>query len=263
MAIKAVLFDLDDTLIVDEAVTKDALHATAALASEQHGTDQTVFLSDAARLGKAFWEASPSHRYCLEIGIIDHECLWGDFPGDNPEVVTLRKWARNYRRALFDAVLRAQEISDEDAAEALAREFASSRRRLQRLMPDARETLARLRISRRIALLTNGDSGLQREKITASGLGKFFDAIAISGECGVGKPRAEIFHALLAELALEPNEAVMVGNSLERDIAGAKNAGLAGAIWLRVPGSEEPADVLPDHTIDGLHELPALLDPLK
>ena len=259
MAIKAVIFDLDDTLIVDEAVTKEAMRATAALASKHHGTDQTLFLSDASRLGKSLWDSSPSHGYCLEIGIIDHECLWGEFPGGKPEVAALREWSLNYRGALFDAVLRSQGISDEDAADSLARAFAESRRRLQRLMPDARETLARLRTSHRIALLTNGDSGLQREKITASGLGKFFDAIAVSGELGIGKPCAGIFHALLAELGLKADDAVMVGNSLERDVAGAKNAGLAASIWLRVPGSEEFANVVPDHTVDGLHELPALI----
>ncbi len=260
MAIKAVIFDLDDTLIVDEAITKDAMLATAELATRLHGTSQAAFLADAARLGRAQWEASPVHRYCTEIGIIDHECLWGDFPGDAPETATLREWSLHYRGALFDAVLRAQGISDEDAADALADAFADSRRRLQRLMPDAKETLARLQGRYRIALLTNGDSAMQREKIAASGLGKFFDAVVVSGELGIGKPHAGVFCAVLAQLELTESEAAMVGNSLHRDIAGAKNAGLAAAIWLRVAGSEEFADVEPDHTIDGLFALPALID---
>jgi FMN phosphatase YigB (HAD superfamily) len=51
----------------------------------------------------------------------------------------------------------------------------------------------------------------------------------------------------------------MVGNSLERDIAGALNAKLAAAIWIQVPGSEERAEVAPHHTIRGLHEIPALV----
>lgn len=262
MAIKAVIFDLDDTLIVDEATTKEAMRAASELALKLHGIDRTAFLADAARMGKSLWEASPSFGYCLDIGIIDHECLWGEFPGDKPETAALREWATGYRDALFDAVLRAHGISDEDAADSLAQEFAASRRRLQRLMPDATETLARLQASYRLALLTNGDSGLQREKIAASGLGKFFDAVAVSGEIGIGKPDAGIFCALLAELGLAGSEAVMVGNSLERDIAGAKNAGLAASIWLRVSGSEEFADTVPDYAIDGLHELPAIIDSL-
>jgi FMN phosphatase YigB (HAD superfamily) len=51
----------------------------------------------------------------------------------------------------------------------------------------------------------------------------------------------------------------MVGNSLERDILGARNAGIT-SIWLKVPGSEEHAAVEPEFTITGLAELPALLE---
>jgi putative hydrolase of the HAD superfamily len=54
----------------------------------------------------------------------------------------------------------------------------------------------------------------------------------------------------------------MVGNSLERDIAGARNAGLR-SIWIRVPGSEEHAEVAPDHTVTALSEIPAILADLQ
>jgi FMN phosphatase YigB (HAD superfamily) len=50
----------------------------------------------------------------------------------------------------------------------------------------------------------------------------------------------------------------MVGNSLERDIAGARNAGIR-SVWIRVPGSEEQAEVVPDHTITALSEIPSIL----
>jgi len=155
--------------------------------------------------------------------------------------------------------LAAQEQPDEDLAEKLSAHFSTERRRLQRLMPDAVETLVRLKATHKVALLTNGAPDLQREKIAASGLGPHFDAIAVSGERGVGKPKPEIFQMLLADLGVTADRAVMVGNSLERDIAGALNANLAAAIWIQVPGSEERADVAPHHTIRGLHEIPALV----
>ena len=112
-----------------------------------------------------------------------------------------------------------------------------------------------------LALLTNGAPDLQREKIAASGLEPFFKAIAVSGEHGIGKPKPEIFHRLHRELEVSPEEVVMVGNSLERDIAGARNAGIR-SIWVRVPGSEEHADVTPDHTIISLAEIPEILNRL-
>jgi putative hydrolase of the HAD superfamily len=126
-------------------------------------------------------------------------------------------------------------------------------------MPDAVETLVRLKPTYKIALLTNGAPDLQREKIAASGLAGYFDAIAVSGEHGIGKPRPEIFDILLGEIGVPRDRAVMVGNSLERDIAGALNSQLAAAVWLQVSGSEEHADVKPHHTIRGLHEIPALV----
>jgi len=258
MPTRAIIFDLDDTLIVDEAISREAMQATAALAFRQHGADSVTFRADAARLGAAIWREGPLRERCAALGITMEECLWGHFKTDAP----LRDWALAARVRLFDAVLRAQEIEDGSAAAELSAEFSSARRKLQRLMPDAAETLARLKPVFKLGLLTNGDSSLQREKIAACGLAPFFDFTVVSGEFGIGKPRPEIFHAILDGLEVDAAHAAMVGNSLERDILGARNAGLATGIWLQVPGSEEFADVTPDHTITGLHGLPKLLEPV-
>jgi putative hydrolase of the HAD superfamily len=260
MALEAILFDLDDTLVVDEAVSREALASTAALAARESGIDTSRFATDVHRIGSTLWREGPCHAYTRAIGISFHECLWGRFEGDTAELTALREWSHAYRVEVFAAALRSQEIPDSELAADLSAHFAAERRRLQRLMPDALETLVRLKATRKIALLTNGAPDLQREKIAASGLGHLFDAIAVSGERGVGKPRPEIFHMLLSDLGVAPENAVMVGNSLERDIAGALNANLAAAIWIRVPGSEEHAEVQPHHTILGLHEIPALLE---
>lgn len=260
MAIEAILFDLDDTLIVDEAVSMEAMKSTADFAAKLAGVSAPLFVEQARKTGAALWREGGCHAYTKSIGISFNECLWGEFHGETPELQALRAWALDYREAVFAAALRAQEVSDEEVAERLAEHFSTVRRQLQRLMPDAVETLVRLKANHKVALLTNGAPDLQREKIAASGLGKHFDAIAVSGERGIGKPRPEIFHLLLKDLGVSPAAAVMVGNSLERDIAGALNAGLAAAIWLQVPGSEEHDDVKPHHTVRGLHEVPPLVE---
>ena len=259
MSVKAVFFDLDDTLVVDEAVSREAFGLTAERARASHGAEAEKFVRDAKRHARALHQAGPSYPYCKAIGISAFECLWGNFAGDAPELRQLREWAHVYREQVFDAALRDQLIESPEGAHDLAETFAQSRRRLQRLMPDARETLTRLSARHIIALLTNGAPDLQREKIAASGLESFFKAIAVSGEHGIGKPRAEIFHRLAAEAGVEPSEAVMVGNSLERDIAGARNAGMI-SVWIQVAGSEEHHPVEPHHTITGLAELPAVLE---
>ncbi|MDD5200418.1 MAG: HAD family hydrolase [Terrimicrobiaceae bacterium] len=260
---RAILFDLDDTLIVDEAVSAAALDATAKHAFTTLGTNRDAFLRDAREHAKRLHAQSPVYPYCRRIGISAFECLWGKFAGDSADLTALREWADAYRQQVFDATLRSQELEGgEEAASELAATFAAQRRRLQRLMPDAREVLTRLAKKHRIGLLTNGAPDLQREKLSNSGLESFFDAVAVSGEHDIGKPEPAIFHRLLGELRAVPGEAVMVGNSLERDILGARNAGVP-SVWLKVAGSEEPADVQPDHTILGLAELPALVERIE
>ncbi|MFA7345067.1 MAG: HAD family hydrolase [Terrimicrobiaceae bacterium] len=257
MPVQAILFDLDDTLIVDEAISESAMEKTAALAAKLHGAEVARFLADAKNLSQSLWRDNPCLAYCDAIGITAEECLWGNFTGESPDLAILRDWSSGFRRTLFEGILRRQGLSDDDGV--LAGEFASSRRRLRRLMPDAKETLTRLKPNHKIGLLTNGAPDLQREKLAASGLARFFDAITVSGEHGVGKPEPGIFHILLRELGTPPEAAMMVGNSLSRDIAGAMATGIAVTVWLKVPGSEEFADVSPNHTINALHELPALL----
>lgn len=257
---QAVIFDLDDTLIVDEAVSKEALQEAAQTAAA-HGAEPVKFARDAAAHAKRLWAAGPCHDYCKSIGISAFECLWGKFLGDSEELTKLREWATEFRVQAFDAALREQMLDLPNGAEEIAAKFENTRRSRQRLMPNALEMLARLK-GVKLGLLTNGAPDLQREKLAASGLAPSFDAIVVSGEHGIGKPKPEIFHRLLSELGVSASEAVMVGNSLERDIAGARNAGLA-SVWIKVSGSEEHAPVQPTATIENLGELPAVLEKLS
>ncbi len=258
MPIRAILFDLDDTLIVDEAVSREALKATAEHANALVGAEIEPFQRAASKHAKELHAQSHVHPYCKRIGISAFECLWGKFEGESKELSALRKWAREFRVQVFAAALRSLEIEADEAATELAEKFSTHRRKLQRLMLDAKEVLARLSKDYRLGLLTNGAPDLQREKLLASGLEPYLSAVAVSGEHDIGKPHPEIFHRLLAQLETDPAEALMVGNSLERDILGARNAGIR-SVWIRVPGSEEHAEVAPDYTITALAQLPDLV----
>jgi putative hydrolase of the HAD superfamily len=262
MAFRALLFDLDDTLAVDELVSHETFAHTAAVASERFGVEPSAFARNAMAMARKLWSEGECRPYCRSIGISAFECLWGGFTGETPELLALRRWAFSYRREVFALALANQRPDHPaEAPEVLSAEFAATRRARQRLLPGARELIESLSSTHELALLTNGAPDLQREKIAATGLGRFFKAIAVSGEHGVGKPDPGIFHRLLFELGVSPGEALMVGNSLERDIAGARNAGIR-SIWIRVTGSEEHADVTPDHTITSLSEIPAILEQL-
>lgn len=260
MPLRVVIFDLDDTLVVDEATSRAAMEEAAASAAQRFGVGAARFVNDARRLAVDFWASNPERDYCERIGISFEEALYGCLVDEAPEENRrFMAWARAARVEFFDAVLRLQGVADAGAARRVAAEFAAVRRSLQRLMPDAREVLARISGTHRVALLTNGARSIQREKIADAGLSDSFEAVLVSGEEGVGKPDAAVFHLLLARLGVSSSEAAMVGNSLSRDILGARNAGIPLTVWLRVAGSEEPADVVPDATIHGLHELPGVV----
>jgi putative hydrolase of the HAD superfamily len=263
MAIRALLFDLDDTLAVDEAVSHETFAHIAAVAATRFHVDPAIFVSDAIGIARELWGEGACYSYCRSIGISAFECLWGGFTGESSELRALRHWALAYRQEVFAKALSAQlEVFPAEASAVLSAEFASTRRARQRLLPGARELIVSLAASYDLALLTNGAPDLQREKIAATGLESFFKAIVISGEHGIGKPKPEIFHYLLDELGVRPEEALMVGNSLERDIAGANQAGIQ-TIWIRVPGAEEYVEVIPNDTIAALAEIPAILNHLS
>lgn len=255
---RALLFDLDDTLVVEEPAAVAAFEATARFAATQSSVDVST-LALAARLrARELWYAAPTHGYCMRVGISSWEGLWCRFEGEEPPVRALREWSPTFRREAWRIALTDQDVDDAALAEELGERFAAERRARQEVFSDAEGALDELRQSHALALVTNGASCLQREKLCGSGLGNYFDAVVVSGEFGVAKPDASIFGHAVARLDAGSDAAVMIGDSLTRDVDGALAAGL-GAVWVnrarapRAPGHSELLEV------STLSELPAVL----
>jgi len=108
-----------------------------------------------------------------------------------------------------------------------------------------------------LAAVTNASGTHQRRKIADLGLAPFFDHVAIAGELGVAKPDPVMFHSVCLGLSCEPEHVVHVGDKLDTDAIGARDAGF-GAVWLDRDGlgHRTPEGVL---TVSGLDELPELL----
>lgn len=108
-----------------------------------------------------------------------------------------------------------------------------------------------------LAAVTNASGVHQRQKIADLGLSPFFDHVAIAGELGVAKPDPVMFHSVCLGMGCEPAQTVHVGDKLDTDAIGARDAGL-GAVWLDRDdiGLCAPEGV---HTVAGLSELPELL----
>ena len=89
-------------------------------------------------------------------------------------------------------------------------------------------------------------------------LDKLFDAIVVSGAVNKRKPSPEIFERTLKALGVSASETVFVGDTLDADIEGAKAVGMKAVyIERRI---EKVEQVRPDQTIKSLSELPMVLE---
>ena len=129
----------------------------------------------------------------------------------------------------------------------------------RRLFDDAIDTLDELR-SRglRFGCVTNRPYGGPTfvQEVTELGLDDYFDVMSVSCELGYMKPHPKIYEHALAGMNIDPEDAVMVGDSLKADVAGAQALGMIG-IWNRHHEIDESNvdHVEPDFVIDELSEL--------
>ena len=255
MPIRAILFDLDNTLILEDEATARALERTSELAAGRTGADATVIQGAARDAAEGLFRASRVFGYADAMGIWWGEALWGDFAGEQPDLAALRAFVPGFRREVWRRGLAAAAVSDDALVGELASAYPAFRRALPAIDPDAEPTLRDLGRDHRLGLVTNGAPDVQREKLARTTLSSRFAAIVISGDIGIGKPDPRIFQAALDILGTTAADAVMVGDSIERDIAGARHAGLRG-VWLDRAGSgTREGSVIADARIRALPEL--------
>lgn len=122
--------------------------------------------------------------------------------------------------------------------------------------PDVAKLINAVREARvPVALVTNGASDTQRNKIEAMGIADLFSAFSISGATGVAKPDARAFTVVLEALGVSGKHVWHVGDSLATDVAGANSAGLT-SVWLNRDGAvRNENDAHPDLEITSLSEL--------
>ena len=254
-----VLLDLDETLIHDQASTRAACRATLADASAQRGFDPEQAAAAVAAAAARLWADSPTQPYCQRIGISPWEGMWATFAiGDDLDTVALRTFAPAYRRLAWRTGLGAVGVHDEDLVAELAERFVWERGCRQIPFSESVGVMSALRrAGHSLVLVTNGDRDLQRRKLVASGLLPLLDGVVISGVLGIGKPEPAIFAHALGLVGARPEDAVMVGDSPHRDIAGAVASGIR-AVWVdRGAEAEKPAGAW--HMLQDLRPLPGLL----
>lgn len=152
-----------------------------------------------------------------------------------------------------------QAVGAEDAA--LAKSFSDDFFAViptkSRLMPHAREVLEYLSPKYNLYILSNGFQELQCHKMRSSGIDGFFKKVVLSDDIGVLKPWPEIFHFALSATQSELRDSLMIGDSWENDITGAKRVGMHQAFYNAAGKTDLPFE--PTYQLSDLKELMKIL----
>jgi putative hydrolase of the HAD superfamily len=261
--LKAVLFDLDDTLMPDESAANEALVATAAVAKQWHNVPPGDLKDAVRRVARRLFRANPivaAHGSVFDIS--SWEALCSSFEGDDDELRQLREWAPTYRSEVWNQALCEIGVCDPLLADQLSAIYPHERRNRYVPFPDVKPCLDRLAVDYRLGVVTNGPCDLQCAKLDASELRGYFGAVLISRQVGILKPDPGIFGLALDQLGTRPQDAVFVGDTPKTDIVGAHSAGMK-AIWLNRDNVPQPEAIVPDRTIHSLTELERALASLQ
>jgi HAD superfamily hydrolase (TIGR01549 family) len=205
--LRAIFFDLDDTLMDAQGGFHEALEGAGRLVAE--------------RLSLAEWR--PLFDAYLEVS----DRLWANYSSWGVGLGSAR-----IRAYIWREVLRA---TGTPHTETLVEEVAAQYGRQMSLrvgwLPGARETLERLGDRYALGVITNGVSDIQREKIRALKLETLCRTVLVGEECGCQKPDPRIFHRAMDELGVTPAESLMVGDRPTTDLLGAHGVGMHGA-WI-------------------------------
>ncbi len=236
MAFKALLFDIGDTLWHSaEAPPAAEFRRIAAQRARAFLAGQGIACANPEQVARIAWNALES--------AMKHARSTNRVEPDYAAVAqaALKDDGLSLTRAQANGLMEAIYISGEDGGKSA--------------YPDAVPTLHALRERGfRRGIVTNRAFGGARfrDDLRAAGLDVGWDACVVSVEAGYLKPHPAIFELALAELEIEPSEALMVGNSLLEDIGGAQALGIRAAWKRSVPDAD---GITPDFVFDDVSEL--------
>ena len=251
--VRALLLDLDGTVYQDGRLIPGAAEALAALTTR--GIPHAFVTNTSSRPRSALVEDLSA------MGL----------PVNADRIFTAPRAARDYllRRGLFRCHLMvAPEVFEDFEGIAPAEEAAQAV-----VLGYLGEAMTYARLNRAFRLLLGGAElvTFSRNRYFAASDGLSLDdgafAAALEHASGrqatvVGKPAPEFFATVLRFLKVSPSEAVMVGDDLDGDVAGAQEGGMRGILVSTGkfrPGDLERSSVRPDAVLSSLADLPAAI----
>lgn len=234
--LKAIMFDLDDTLLWDARSVSEAFKATCERAAESYNIDPQQLETCVRTHAEKLYPTYDTYEFVSNIGIGTFEGMWGEFKDEGENFKLLRETVPVYRKQAWLQGLHDLEIEDEVLAEELAVLFPEERKKHIYLYDETIEVLNALKGKYKLLMLTNGSPDLQHMKLSYSPeIAPYFDHIVISGDFGQGKPSVDIFNYALSLLDVEKDEVLMVGDNPKTDILGASCVGI-DSVWINHHG---------------------------
>ena len=227
--IKAIFFDLDNTLFDFKECERQALEFLFENIGEKYKKEyQEIF----STIDKDLW-----NRVALNISEVPIEQI--------PE----------YRFKIFFDKISIKYIDYKRANKIFTEKLKQS----CTLVENAEEVIKYLyNKNYKLYIVTNGLINIQKIRIMNSNISTYFSDIIVSEEVGVTKPNSKIFNELLKRNKLQPSEVIMIGDSLEHDIKGAKSVGIK-SIWYNPMRLKNDTEIAPDYEIKDLLELKSIL----
>ena len=257
--IKAIFFDLDNTLLWDDKSVAEAFKATCLLAEEKYGVSPKVLEKKVRKHARDLYATYETYPFTQMIGINPFEGLWGDFADKGENFRKLKELAPAYRKEAWTKGLQDVGINDTVFGEVLAERFPIERKKHPYVYPGTFEVLDKLKEKYQLLLITNGSPDLQQTKLRITPeLAPYFDHIVVSGAFGKGKPDPAIFAHALGLLSALKDEVIMVGDNLMTDILGASRVGMLSA-WVN-RHHQEKTEVVPTYEIADLEELLPIIE---
>lgn len=258
--VKAIFFDLDDTLLWDKKSVELAFQQTCKLAESLSESDCKGLEQAVRAEASSLYASYPSYEFTKKIGINPFEGLWGTFDDNGSDFQELKKIAPEYQRAAWTGGLKRIGIDDPALGQRLADHFPEARKQHPVLYDETLHVLEELKERYDLLLLTNGSPGLQNIKLDITPeIAPYFEHIVISGDFGNGKPDPGIFKYALDKFGYAPKDVLMVGDNLMTDIIGANQSGIR-SVWVNRENKAPHDSIVPSYEIASLEELLPLLE---
>lgn len=216
-AVKAVFFDLDDTLCAYWDAAKHGLRATFESANIPNVSPEQLMEA---------WVIE-FRQFCPHLAAQG----WKDRYLQHGETTRTELMRRTLSLVGMESIPIAAKLSETYGAE---------RNNALQLFPDAAHLLDRLQGHVPLGIMTNGPADIQRQELQTLGIESQFQCFLIEGELGFGKPDPLVFDRAEQFAGASGSEIVMIGNSFAHDIIPAIERGWQTA-WVRRPSDVPPS----------------------